>query len=45
MSKRTFRLLRAAGETEITQEYVRDRLEFGEGYPGFQLLTGRNLQE
>jgi hypothetical protein len=34
-SKRTFRLLRAAGETEITQENIQDLLELDEGDPGF----------
>jgi hypothetical protein len=34
--------LRAAGETETTEENLRDRFELDEGDPGFQLLTGRN---
>jgi hypothetical protein len=32
-------VLRAAGETETTQENIQDRLELDEGDPGFQLLT------
>jgi hypothetical protein len=35
-------VLRAAGETETTQENIQDWLELDEGNPGFQLLTGRN---
>jgi hypothetical protein len=35
-------VLRAAGETETTQENIEDWLELDEGDPGFQLLTGRN---
>jgi hypothetical protein len=35
-------VLRAAGETETTQENIRDSLELDEGNHGFQLLTGRN---
>jgi hypothetical protein len=31
--------LRAAGETETTQENIQDWLELDEGDPGFQLLT------
>jgi hypothetical protein len=39
-SKRTtFRLFRAAGETETTQENIQYWLEPDEGDPGFQLLT------
>jgi hypothetical protein len=34
-SKRTFRLLRAAGETETTQGNIKDWLELVEGDPGF----------
>jgi hypothetical protein len=42
-SKRPFQtVLRAAGETETTQENIQDWLELDEGDPGFQLLTGRN---
>jgi hypothetical protein len=32
-------VLRAAGETETTQENIQDRLQLDEGDPGFQLLT------
>jgi hypothetical protein len=32
-------VLRAAGETETTQENIQDWLELGEGDPGFQLLV------
>jgi hypothetical protein len=32
-------VLRAAGETETTQENIQDWLELDEEYPGFQLLT------
>jgi hypothetical protein len=35
-------VLRAAGETETTQENIQDWLQLDEGDPGFQLLTGRN---
>jgi hypothetical protein len=35
-------VLRAAGETETTQENIQDWLELDEGDPGFQLLAGRN---
>jgi hypothetical protein len=38
-SKSTFRLLRAAGETETTQENIQHWLELDEGDSGFQLLT------
>jgi hypothetical protein len=31
--------LRAAGETETTQENIQDWFELDEGYPGFQLLV------
>jgi hypothetical protein len=34
-SKRAFRLLRAAGETETTEENIQDWLELGEGDPDF----------
>jgi hypothetical protein len=36
-------VLRAAGETEITQENIQDRLELGEGGPGFQLLAEEEI--
>jgi hypothetical protein len=43
-SKRTFEtMLRAAVETETTQENVQDRLEMDEGDPAFQLLTEEKL--
>jgi hypothetical protein len=32
-------VLRAAGETETTQENIQDWVELDEGDPGFQLLT------
>jgi uncharacterized protein YehS (DUF1456 family) len=32
-------VLRAAGETETTQENIQDWLQLDEGGPGFQLLT------
>jgi hypothetical protein len=32
-------VLRAAGETETTEENIRDLLELDEGDPGFQLLV------
>jgi hypothetical protein len=32
-------VLRAAGETETTQENIQDWLELHEGHPGFQLLV------
>jgi hypothetical protein len=32
-------VLRAAGETETTQENIQDWLQLDEGDPGFQLLT------
>jgi hypothetical protein len=35
-------VLRAAGETETTQENIQDWLELDEGDTGFQLLTGGN---
>jgi hypothetical protein len=42
--KRTFRLcLRAAGETESTQERIQDWLELDEGDLGFQLLTEEEI--
>jgi hypothetical protein len=36
-------VLRAAGETETTQENIRDWLELDEGDPGFQLLTEEEI--
>jgi hypothetical protein len=38
-------MLRAAGETETTQENIQDWLQLGEGDPGFQLLTEREIAE
>jgi hypothetical protein len=35
--------LRAAGETETTQENIQDWLELGEGDPGFQFLTEEGI--
>jgi hypothetical protein len=35
--------LRAAGETETTQENIKDWLELDEGDPGFQLLTEEDI--
>jgi hypothetical protein len=35
--------LRAAGETETTQEYIEDWLQLDEGDPGFQLLTEEEI--
>jgi hypothetical protein len=32
-------VLRAAAETETTQEKIQNWLQLGEGHPGFQLLT------
>jgi hypothetical protein len=32
-------VLRAAGETETTQENIQDWFQLDEGDPGFQLLT------
>jgi hypothetical protein len=32
-------VLRAAGETETTQENIQDWIELDEGHPGFQLLV------
>jgi hypothetical protein len=32
-------VLRAAGETESTQDNIQDWLELNEGDPGFQLLV------
>jgi hypothetical protein len=36
-------VLRAAGETETTQENIQDRLQLYEGDPGFQLLAGEEI--
>jgi hypothetical protein len=36
-------VLRAAGETETTQENIQDWLELGEGDPGFRLLTEEEM--
>jgi hypothetical protein len=36
-------VLRAAGETETTQEDIQDWLELDEGDPGFQLLTEEEI--
>jgi hypothetical protein len=36
-------VLRAAGETDTTQENVKDWLEVDEGDPGFQLLTEEEI--
>jgi hypothetical protein len=36
-------VLRAAGETETTQENVQDWLQLDEGDPGFQLLTEEKI--
>jgi hypothetical protein len=36
-------VLRAAGQTESTQENVQDWLELDEGDPGFQLLTEEEI--
>jgi hypothetical protein len=36
-------VLRAAGETDITQENIQDWLQLDEGDPGFQLLTEKEL--
>jgi hypothetical protein len=38
-SKRTVRLLRAAGVTETTQENIQDWIELDKGDPEFQLLV------
>jgi hypothetical protein len=35
--------LRAAGETENTQENIQDRLQTDEGNPRFQLLTEKDI--
>jgi uncharacterized protein YehS (DUF1456 family) len=36
-------VLRAAGETETTQENIQDWLKLDEGDPGFQLLTEKDI--
>jgi hypothetical protein len=36
-------VLRAAGETETTQENIQDWLQLDEGDPGFQLLTEEEI--
>jgi hypothetical protein len=36
-------VLRAAGETETTQENIQDWLQLDEGYPGFQFLTEEEI--
>jgi uncharacterized protein YehS (DUF1456 family) len=36
-------VLRAAGETETTQENIQDWLELDEGDPGFQLLIDASI--
>jgi uncharacterized protein YehS (DUF1456 family) len=36
-------VLRAAGETETTQENIKDWLKLDEGDPGFQLLTEEEI--
>jgi hypothetical protein len=36
-------VLRAAGETETTQENIQDWLQLPEGDPGFQLLTEEEI--
>jgi hypothetical protein len=36
-------VLRAAGETETTQENIQDRLELDEEDPGFQILTEEQI--
>jgi hypothetical protein len=36
-------VLRAAGETEPTQDNLQDWLELGEGDPGVQLLTEQEI--
>jgi hypothetical protein len=38
------RPLRAAGETETTQENIQDWLQLDEGDPGFQLLTEEEIK-
>jgi hypothetical protein len=36
-------MLRADGETEITQTKIQDWLELDEGDPGFQLMTEKKI--
>jgi hypothetical protein len=36
-------VLRAAGETETTQENIQDWLQLDEGDPGFRLLTEEEI--
>jgi hypothetical protein len=36
-------VLRAAGETETTQDNIQDWLELDEGDPGFQLVTKEEI--
>jgi hypothetical protein len=36
-------VLRAAGETETTQQNIKDWLQLDEGDPGFQLLTQEGI--
>jgi hypothetical protein len=36
-------VLRAAGDTETTQENIQDWLQLDEGDPGFQLLTHEEI--
>jgi hypothetical protein len=36
-------VLRAAGETETTQENIQDWLQLAEEYPGFQLLAKEEI--
>jgi hypothetical protein len=36
-------VLRAAGETETTQEHIQDRLQLDEGDAGLQLLTKEEI--
>jgi hypothetical protein len=36
-------VVRAAGETETTQENIQDWLQLDEGDPAFQLLTEREI--
>jgi hypothetical protein len=35
--------VKAAGETEITQENIQDWLELDEGNPGFHILTEEEI--
>jgi hypothetical protein len=36
-------VLKAAGETETTQEHIQDWFELDEGDPGYQLLTEEEI--